>query len=86
MDLIFNAIADVMPNLREISEPVRLRSGWFNGIKHLPVSYAASLSAPAAAQLYPERTRLTPRGTRISRRWRRGLGHMHSPLRQVALV
>ncbi len=39
LDLIFNAIADVMPNLREISAPVRLRSGWLNGIKSWQVAY-----------------------------------------------
>ncbi|MBU3061865.1 cytochrome P450 [Nocardia sp. NEAU-G5] len=39
LDLIFNAIADVMPNLRQVSEPVRLRSGWLNGIKSWQVAY-----------------------------------------------
>jgi len=40
IDLIFNAIADVMPNIREVEPPVRLRSGWLNGIKHYQVAYA----------------------------------------------
>jgi len=40
IDLIFNAIADVMPGIREESPPVRLRSSWLNGIKHYPVRYA----------------------------------------------
>ncbi|MFJ2667743.1 cytochrome P450 [Nocardia fluminea] len=39
IDLIFNAIADVMPDLSQVSEPQRLRSGWINGIKHWQVSY-----------------------------------------------
>jgi cholest-4-en-3-one 26-monooxygenase len=39
IDLIFNAIADEMPNLRPISKPERLRSGWLNGIKHWQVDY-----------------------------------------------
>lgn len=39
IDLIFNAIADAMPNIREVSEPDRLRSGWLNGIKHYQVAY-----------------------------------------------
>ncbi|GGL35798.1 cytochrome P450 [Nocardia jinanensis] len=39
LDLIFNAIADVMPNLRQVAEPVRLRSGWLNGIKNWQVAY-----------------------------------------------
>ncbi|GAA3385127.1 cytochrome P450 [Cryptosporangium minutisporangium] len=40
IDLIFNAIADVMPNIQKLGEPARLRSGWINGIKHLPVRYS----------------------------------------------
>ncbi len=40
IDLIFNAIADVMPNITEVAPPVRLRSSWLNGIKHYPVRYA----------------------------------------------
>ncbi|HVV21428.1 MAG TPA: cytochrome P450 [Pseudonocardiaceae bacterium] len=40
INLIFNAIADHMPNIREAEPPVRLRSGWINGMKHYPVHYA----------------------------------------------
>ena len=40
IDLIFNAIAGTMPGIRKVGEPVRLRSGWLNGIKRLPVAYA----------------------------------------------
>jgi cholest-4-en-3-one 26-monooxygenase len=39
IDLIFNAIADHMPDIRAEAEPRRLRSGWLNGIKELRVSY-----------------------------------------------
>ncbi|MGH3256661.1 MAG: cytochrome P450 [Streptosporangiaceae bacterium] len=39
IELIFNAIADAMPDIVKAGDPVRLRSGWINGIKHLPVSY-----------------------------------------------
>ncbi|MFE7743588.1 cytochrome P450 [Nocardia sp. NPDC057455] len=39
IDLMFNAIAEVMPDLRQICEPVRLRSGWINGIKSWRVRY-----------------------------------------------
>ena len=39
--LIFNAIADAMPDIRQAGQPERLRSGWLNGIKRLPVSYQA---------------------------------------------
>ncbi|MET9844396.1 cytochrome P450 [Streptomyces ossamyceticus] len=38
IDLIFNAIADALPNLRLIGDPDRLRSAWINGVKHLQVS------------------------------------------------
>ena len=37
--LIFNAVADAMPDIRSAGAPERLRSGWLNGIKRLPVSY-----------------------------------------------
>ena len=40
IDLIFNAIADAMPSIRKSGDAERLRSGWLNGIKRLPVSYA----------------------------------------------
>ncbi len=39
VELIFNAIADVMPDIRKAGEPERLRSGWINGIKKCPVAY-----------------------------------------------
>ncbi|KFF95395.1 cytochrome P450 [Streptomyces europaeiscabiei] len=38
IDLIFNAIADALPNLRLAGEPSRLRSAWINGVKHLQVT------------------------------------------------
>ncbi|MFE1402855.1 cytochrome P450 [Streptomyces sp. NPDC058770] len=37
INLIFNAIADMMPDLRLVGEPRRLRSAWLNGIKQLQV-------------------------------------------------
>ena len=39
IQLIFNAIADTMPDIAPAGDPVRLRSGWINGIKSLPVTY-----------------------------------------------
>ncbi|WP_406691237.1 cytochrome P450 [Saccharopolyspora sp. ID03-671] len=36
---IFDAVADMAPDLRRAGEPRRLRSGWLNGIKDLPVQY-----------------------------------------------
>jgi len=40
INLIFNAIADHMPDLTPIAEPERLRSGWLNGIKRWQVDYS----------------------------------------------
>jgi cholest-4-en-3-one 26-monooxygenase len=39
MDLMFNAIADAMPAISKAGDPQRLRSGWLNGVKRLPVNY-----------------------------------------------
>ncbi|MEZ5131580.1 MAG: cytochrome P450 [Mycobacterium sp.] len=40
--LMFNAIADNMPDLAPLGDPERLRSGWLNGIKHWQVDYTGS--------------------------------------------
>jgi len=37
--LIFNELADQIPNISKLGEPQRLRSGWLNGVKELQVSY-----------------------------------------------
>ncbi|MCA4721788.1 cytochrome P450 [Mycolicibacterium fortuitum] len=37
--LMFNEIADQIPDIVKLGEPQRLRSGWINGVKDLPVSY-----------------------------------------------
>jgi cholest-4-en-3-one 26-monooxygenase len=42
IDLMFNAIADNMPDLTPIAKPERLRSGWLNGIKHWQVNYSGA--------------------------------------------
>ena len=39
IDLIFNAIAEHMPDISRAGPERRLRSGWLNGIKEFPVSY-----------------------------------------------
>ncbi|MGH3634252.1 MAG: cytochrome P450, partial [Mycobacterium sp.] len=39
INLIFNAVADHVPDLTPISTPERLRSGWLNGIRHWQVDY-----------------------------------------------
>jgi cholest-4-en-3-one 26-monooxygenase len=39
INLIFNAIADVLPDLTVVGDPKRLRSGWLHGIKEIPVAY-----------------------------------------------
>jgi len=42
INLIFNAVADHMPDLKPIGEPERLRSGWLNGIKHWEVDFTGN--------------------------------------------
>ncbi|WP_199177946.1 cytochrome P450 [Mycobacterium hubeiense] len=37
--LMFNEIADQIPDIAKLGEPQRLRSGWINGVKELAVSY-----------------------------------------------
>ncbi|MGJ6122053.1 cytochrome P450 [Mycolicibacterium sp. Y3] len=37
--LMFNEIADQIPDISRLAEPLRLRSGWINGVKDLQVSY-----------------------------------------------
>ncbi len=39
IELIFTAIADAMPGIRQAGPAERLRSGWLNGIKRLPARY-----------------------------------------------
>ncbi|MEI2697912.1 MAG: cytochrome P450 [Microthrixaceae bacterium] len=40
IDLMFNAIADNIPDLAPAGPQRRLRSGWLNGIKEMPVTYS----------------------------------------------
>jgi cholest-4-en-3-one 26-monooxygenase len=40
IELIFNALADRAPGIRQDGAAQRLRSGWINGIKSLPVRYS----------------------------------------------
>jgi cholest-4-en-3-one 26-monooxygenase len=40
VEVMFNAIADRVPDIQKTGEPRRLRSAWINGIKELPVKYA----------------------------------------------
>ena len=42
INLIFNAVADHMPDLKPVGQPERLRSGWLNGIKHWQVDYSGA--------------------------------------------
>ena len=46
INLMFNAIADHMPDITSLGTPERLRAGWLNGIKHWQVDYTGK--APAA--------------------------------------
>ena len=38
--VMFDALADMVPDISKLEEPRRLRSGWINGIKDLQVRYA----------------------------------------------
>jgi cholest-4-en-3-one 26-monooxygenase len=38
--MMFDALADLAPDISKLAEPRRLRSGWINGIKELQVRYA----------------------------------------------
>ena len=40
INLMFNAIADHLPDLTQLGEPSRLRSGWLHALKEFPVRYA----------------------------------------------
>ena len=40
IEIMFNAIADMIPDITKLAEPRRLRHGWINGIKELRVKYA----------------------------------------------
>jgi cholest-4-en-3-one 26-monooxygenase len=40
VEVMFEAIAERMPNIERTGDAIRLRHGWINGIKHLPVKYA----------------------------------------------
>ena len=39
INLMFEAIADQMPDIRPLGPPKRLRLGWLSGVKELPVAY-----------------------------------------------
>ncbi|WP_235738669.1 cytochrome P450 [Nocardioides alcanivorans] len=39
IDIMFNTIADKIPNISAVGTPRRLRSGWINGIKDLNATY-----------------------------------------------
>jgi cholest-4-en-3-one 26-monooxygenase len=40
--VMFDAIADVTPDITALAAPERLRSGWLNGIKHWRVDYSGA--------------------------------------------
>ncbi|TPG32820.1 cytochrome P450 [Mycolicibacterium hodleri] len=45
INLMFDALADAMPDLKALAPPERLRSGWLNGIKHWQVDYTGGCPA-----------------------------------------
>lgn len=46
LNLIFNAIADVLPDIFRVGPMRRVRSGWLNGVKDLPVDYGTLSRVP----------------------------------------
>jgi cholest-4-en-3-one 26-monooxygenase len=42
VNIMLNAIADHLPNIRKTANPTRVRSGWINGIATMPVDYGTS--------------------------------------------
>jgi cholest-4-en-3-one 26-monooxygenase len=40
VNLMFEALAETVPDLKALAPPERLRSGWLNGIKHWQVDYS----------------------------------------------
>lgn len=42
IDLIFNAVADELPDMSRLGDPRRLRSGWLNGLKEFPVDFTGT--------------------------------------------
>lgn len=42
VDLVFNAVADHLPDLTPLAEPECLRSSFINGIEHWQVDYRSS--------------------------------------------
>lgn len=50
LKLMFDAIADVMPDIAKLAEPTHLRSGWINGYKALDVRYRPVRAASSLAQ------------------------------------
>ena len=39
INLMFNALADIVPDITKLDAPRRLRHGWINGVKELRVDY-----------------------------------------------
>lgn len=49
IDLIFNAIADHLPDITKLGDPQRLRSGWLNGIKEFEVDFTGGAAGRGSA-------------------------------------
>ncbi len=46
IEIIFNAIADLVPDITKVADPKRLRSAWLNGIKEFQVDYKTEGGCP----------------------------------------
>jgi cholest-4-en-3-one 26-monooxygenase len=49
LEIIFNKIADRMPDITRVGDAPRFRSGWINGIKRLDTDYGQRSGCPATS-------------------------------------
>ena len=79
IDLMFNAIADAMPDLTSLAKPERLRSGWLNGIKHWQVDYTGESAKSARRSRFHRRRVVDDRPPVVLRDLAAGSQHHGQP-------
>src|SRR5699024_5863697 len=81
IELIFNAIADHMPDITSMGEATRLRSGWLNAINDWKVDFKCPVRASSHALPGPGALldRAEGRGRVVSHRWAAGQHTGQSP-------
>jgi cholest-4-en-3-one 26-monooxygenase len=53
LELIFNKIADHMPDISRLGDPDRFRSGWINGVKRFDTDYGSRSGCPVGGARVP---------------------------------